>query len=167
MDGCPTLPRYCGAWDSDFLQVARLSEQERIDVAPRVVTQLQLESLMESKSAAEVDRAESSSPAFECMGAHPHLTSLDRRDRLASACRLDRHRPHLQVQKYRRQFRLWLGNGTHRSLAGFRTRLQQSFWAGHRTHRVGTSALPISNRGRVSGFRNLFQGVGIRAADDE
>src|ERR1700731_4675216 len=60
--------------------------------------------------------------APECLGTHPDFAVVDSRDCLASARRLDRHRPYLQVQKHGRQLQLWLGNGTHRGVARFRAR---------------------------------------------
>ena len=54
------------------------------------------------------------------MGAHPRIATGDLSDRVASACRLDRPRPHVQIQKHRRQLQLWLGDGTHRGIACLR-----------------------------------------------
>jgi len=90
---------------------------------------------------------------------------MDRCRRIYSAHQLDSDRTHLQIQNYGRQFQFWLGDGADRRVAGLGTRIQQSVWAGYGADGVGTSAIPVSDRWSVQYVRDLFQSVGVRAAD--
>jgi len=121
---------------------------------------------MESRSAAAVNPLRVPLPSRKHGPRVPASPFWNRRDCAASARRMDRHRPYLQVQKHGRQLQFWLGDG----------RIGASLASGHGFsspsdlrpgHRVGASALPYLTAGVFLVFGIYSKAFGIRAADPE